>query len=364
MKEFEEYLVLNAYFADPMIKQAGFSPTDIAEGVKSFVSQHIDQNDKMGSLINFLAPAGISMLFSHFKFDKLGLLFGFLASAMHIDLTGMFTSLSSSLKSLVSASGTSTDSIKSAIQIVIDKFMPTPEKTAFDKSLEDEIRIVALAELRKEGIGGSLFTPGSAISYAVFTAVKSIAAKLFGWVFPLLFSACGFLVAGDAANALIGRPSAFTGTLRPDANKPSGSVSTSPSGSVAPASVPKGNLPNLKPNPSYSPETHSSTWGEHYPVNQGSVENMLLDFADDVYDDLKPFESQIKNSRAFKAVTESILDYNNLNDQVTFIPRGFKSKKQIVDLFLRDLNRYLELNPNLKKASTENRTFLKTNGVA
>jgi hypothetical protein len=352
---YQEYYELNEYLngRDSSIKTAELSPGGIADLVSAFVTQHIDPNDKTKSLINFIGPGMISALFTYMEMPKIGYLIAMATSVLHIDFTNLIGSLSSALKPLATDGGeTTTSSIRDVISRVMDKFMPT-QKSAYYEPVSDSIRLMKMAELGSFADGG-LLTDRTAAHYLLFTGVKKILTNLFGWIFPILFASCGFIALGDGINALLKRPSAFTRTLRQETGSPTSSDNPGPV-----AKQKSVGTSNLKPNSYYSEENHSSsdTWAENYPVNKSSIENMLLDFADDVYDGLKPFEPFIRNSRAFQRVVGSIVSYNNVGDHMTFIPRGFKSKKQIVDLFLRDLSIYLDENPQLKTASATKQLF-------
>jgi hypothetical protein len=142
------------------------------------------------------------------------------------------------------------------------------------------------------------------------------------------------MVAGDVANLAMGRPSALSGNIaeqeaQKDKSKPSAAV------------VPEPSQTKFPHNPSYSPEEYnissSTVWIEHIPNNLSSINNMLLDFAKEVYNNVSGNEQVFLNTPAFQVVARNIAWYNHQagpDSPMVFIPYEFKNKKDIVNLFI------------------------------
>lgn len=64
---------------------------------------------------------------------------------------------------------------------------------------------------------------------------------------------------------------------------------------------------------------------------------MLINFAKEVY--LNVSESDIRNSSAFNTLKNKITFYNQASegDNLVFIPKYFRSKKDVVDSFIDDV---------------------------
>src|SRR5258708_4280793 len=89
---------------DQFIKQAqdGSTVSILTDKIKEMVNNHIDPNDKVGSLINFLGPGVIWITLKAFNFNKIGFLIGLAINVFHIDLNGIIKSIWSQLKPAIS----------------------------------------------------------------------------------------------------------------------------------------------------------------------------------------------------------------------------------------------------------------------
>lgn len=304
----------------------------LGDVVKQYFGSHFDPNDKEGSVVNMLAPAAISTLFRAFGFGKLGMLFGVAASALHLDVASMVRSIYDRIKESISRGHVTPSELDNAVSGAVQEHtveMPPQEtegigqqadqtqafdKRNFDKELRDA-RIVRLSleqyesqmmQLTKEAAPSRGWFSGAASR----RATGSLIGRIIGWVFKMILMSAGFMVAGDVANKLLGRPNALDHTYQ------AGQPSSGGGGSSAPTSS-------------------SNPWIEHVTNSPDSIETMLLGFAKEVYPNLVGKEDAIKQSPAFQGIKEQIVWYNRHSpgDNFIYIPMMFSDKKSLVDRF-------------------------------
>ncbi len=292
----------------------------LADMVKNYFSAHWDPNNRADSVLNMLAPTAISAIFRGLGFGKLGLLFGVVASTLHIDVAGMVHKIYDAIRGkLEQGQPIAPSELDSAVSNAVQSDMPVAsdqfsamDKRNFDKELRDA-RLVRLAleqhevqmfQLTKEGQRSrGLFS-----SPARRSAAGSLIGRIIGWVFKIILMSAGFMVAGDVANKMLGRPNALDQTWH--AGQPS-ETTTQPG----------------KPPP--------TLWVEHITNDPGSIENMLVGFAKDVYPNLAGKEDAIKKSPTFQAIKEHIAWYNHTSagEPEVYIPSNYTDKKSLVDRF-------------------------------
>lgn len=298
----------------------GSALSGLADMVKNYFSAHWDPNNRADSVLNMLAPTAISAIFRGLGFGKLGLLFGLVASTLHIDVGGMIHKIYDAVKEKLEqgqpiAPSELDNAVSSAVQgdmPATSDQLPAMDKRNFDKELRDA-RLVRLSleqyetqmfQLTKEGQRSSSWfsSPGRR------TAAGSLIGRIIGWVFKIILMSAGFMVAGDVAAKMLGRPSALDQTWH--AGQPSGTATQ----------------------PSMPPKT---LWVEHVTNDPGSIENMLVGFAKDVYPNLAGKEDAIKKSPTFQAIKEHIAWYNHTSagEPEVYIPSNYPDKKSLVDRF-------------------------------
>lgn len=301
----------------------GSALSGLGDMVKNYFSAHWDPNDRVDSVLNMLAPTAISAIFRGLGFGKLGLLFGLVASTLHIDVAGMIHNIYNSIRGkLEQGQPIAPSELDSAVSSAVQGGMPSEadqspamDKRNFDKELRDA-RLVRLAleqyetqmfQLTKEGQSrrGLFSSPGRQ------AAAGSLIGRIIGWVFKIILMSAGFMVAGDAAAKMLGRPNALDQTWH--AGQPSEITTTTTQPSKPPATL----------------------WVEHVTNDPGSIENMLVGFAKDVYPNLAGKEDAIKKSPTFQAIKEHIAWYNHTSagEPEVYIPSNYTDKKSLVDRF-------------------------------
>ena len=73
--------------------------------------------------------------------------------------------------------------------------------------------------------------------------------------------------------------------------------------------------------------------------NDANIENIVIQFAKDVYSGLDGKENAIRSTPGFQMIVHKISWYNsdNKGSALTFIPPNWSSKKQLVDYFIDDV---------------------------
>jgi len=294
--------------------------------VKEYFGAHFDPNDKEGSVINMLAPAAISSLFRAFGFGKLGLLFGVAASALHLDVASMIRSIYERLKVSIGKGQVTPSEVDGAVNEAIQEHTTSPQENdqspAFDKrNFDKEIRDARIVRLALEQYETQLFqlTKEGAPARGWFSSAKrsatgNLIGRIIGWVFKLILMSAGFMVAGDIANKLLGRPNALDHTYQ-----------------AAPSSE----------NSITSHPASSNVWIEHVTNDPNSIENMLLGFTRDIYPNLVGKEDAIKKSPTFQAIKDQIVWYNHTaaGEPEVYIPAIYTDKKSLVDRYINEVTK-------------------------
>lgn len=299
--------------------------SDIISRVEQYVSNHIDPNDRFGSLVNILGPGAIALTFKAMGMGWIGSLIAFAMQAFHINIGGIVESIWDALKSELSAGrNVSSAQVDSAVQNAVQQHAGT-DKT----SSNIEIRMLKLALVEYDH---NLFAlnkePSFKISRAAPTkaATTSFLGSLLSVVFKIALASAGFMVAGDVVNKFLHRPNALDNTLQQ--GHP-----------VAQAPTSRSKQKIFPINPSYQEAPHSGTWAVPIVNEPSNIENMLVQFAKDVYSGLDGHESAITSSPTFQKIKSDIAWYNHASagDKVVIIPNKFSSKKDLVDYFIDEV---------------------------
>lgn len=343
-------MIVETLLSDPGLSktaQAQNILSDIAGKVSHYFENHIRPDDKAGSLLDLFAPGLVWV-----TLRAIGLPWWFttlLSLAMdvfHIDVRKIMSSIYSKLKSLLSGnkevSSSQIDSIVSssvqenaspATQEEADQVEQMISKSYSVRLREAKLLKLAMIEYHKMKSEGqakskffSLFSNRKAGTVSSLTSVLS-------WIIKIALASAGLLVAGDVVNKFLGRPNALDNTIQK--GKPVEKQET-----VAPVVVSKQTKFPL--NPAYHEEnlnSAASPWIENVTNNKESIEEMLVNFAKEVYQGLDGHEADIKASPRFQSIADSIVWYNHTSagGPIVFIPKMFTSKKRLVDYFIDDV---------------------------
>jgi hypothetical protein len=312
---------------------------DVLNIIKGYFQAHIDKAHPVESVLKMLEPGLLWVTMQGIGLGKWGFLLGLLTDYLHIDILGMLKSVFEGVKdSVTSGQKMSSEQVDSIAQNAAAQQAAGDESGADDykvyTSLEllDEARFIRLALIEYEHQKMRLLKEGSDVNHLFGFANKrakgrSLLSIIIGFIFKMALASAGLMVAGDAIHAFMGEPSALTG------NYQEGQTPTTTNEPAAPA----GPVSKQTKFPSKGDSPLPPTW----PIvnNQSNIENMVIQFAKDVYQGLDGKEQDIRNTAGFKAVVQEIAWYNihNPGTTVTMIPGGFGTKKHLVDYFIDDV---------------------------
>jgi hypothetical protein len=339
VSNYVDFLVVETLLCDTDLSKFAQSPppsimSEILGKIKSYVNNNVDPNDKAGSVLNMLAPGLITGILGAMGLGKIAWLAGLLARMFHLDLAGIFRSIWNGLKGELSGGKpTTSDKVHNIVTSAIqENTAPAEEQTA---TSTENIAPTIARQLRRAQIfkvaldnyekNGKLFA---------FAAKPSISmlSQILSFLFRVIISSAGLMVAGDAMNHFLGRPNAIDNPIRD--GKPVGEGTA-----TAPDSSRQTRFPL---NPSYQDSvknSSSNTWAEDIPNNTDSINQMLQNFAKDVYQGLDGHEADIQSSPHFQSLVHTIAWYNHaaVGENLVAIPRAFTTKKQLVDQFIDDV---------------------------
>jgi len=315
--------------------------TSFFNSVKGYFQNQINPENKIGSLLDLLAPGSLVMTVSRLGFPKLGIFLGIIVSAMGIDLTAIYSSIFNKFKNLIQNNNVTEDNVQTIITSTIDS-----QDTEISENELKNLQSLPLSVISYDD--AKLFHKISSLSDVILIkkfAKSNIKKKTLGilgtilyYFFTAALAAVGVNVAGQAVRKMVGKPNAFDGTLK----DPTKMVENT-------GSQPKQDITQIKSkqslftiNPNYTDtkyNTSANAWIENYPNTTSGISNMLIDFAKDVYKGLDNLDSKIKSNPSFNTVLNYIEDYNidSTGDNSVFIPKKYKSKKEVVDQFIDDI---------------------------
>jgi hypothetical protein len=335
---FQESLIIETLIIEPnLIKNAqevGSHVSSLIEGVKNYASAHIDENDKLGSALNILGPGILFAL----GFRWLSLIFGIATQVFHVDIGSIFAKAVSAIKDMISSNGqVSSSQVDSTVKAATDAEFGTSSssmESGASLSLKDAklYKLALISFISQNDVSNDFSIVRTADIIPAFLKGKasSVIGIILSWIFKVVLASAGFMIAGDIINHLIGRPNVFDGTLQGGHEVPKTEEEQS-SSNAAPKI-------NLKVSPSYDEESYniSDIWIE--PISPNHIGDEIVDWAKQIYPDLANEESEIRSSIGFNKVVSMIQKYNvNKNEDMTYIPKVFSSKKNIVDLFVPEV---------------------------
>ena len=348
-------LLVETVLADPKLyKKAGFV-TDILTRVKDYFESKVDKEHPVSSVLNMLAPGALWLVFKGLGIGNWGLLIGLLMNVFHVDAKGILESLYDKVKGMISGGGkVSEQQIDEAVASTAQEHMKPADPSEVQKgyqtlqsapqvqqandgkvysSLEllHDAKLIRLALIQYDSQNMRLTK--SALDFKEFTNMfsdtkskgTSLLSTIFGWIIKIALVSAGLMVAGDLIRKLFGmdddpsKPSEGGGGKSTPVPEESGPVATQ---TKFPA---KGNGPVPRSLPLIN--------------NDANIENIVIQFAKDVYSGLDGKENAIRSTPGFQMIVHKISWYNSdhKGSALTFIPPNWSSKKQLVDYFIDDV---------------------------
>lgn len=304
--------------------------TSLIDSVKNYVGGHIRPDDKVGSVLDILAPGAISVMFSSLGLGWLGVLLGMAMRVFNVDVKGIISTIYGKVKSaLTSGQPLNSSQVDNMVFASVQQHAGT-EDAQVKSSLRDA-KLIKLAMISYDAeLNG--FKSEAAPRYGSRGKVVGILGMVLGWIFKVSLASAGLMVAGDVVNKVLNRPNALDGTLQK--GKP-----VEQSEQSVPTVVSKQTKFPLKAGYTDTKYNSGTSWIEKVNNSQSGIENMIISFVKEVYDGLDGLDNVIKSSPLFKATVDNIAWYNHTaaGDPVVFIPKFFTSKKQLVDHFIDDI---------------------------
>lgn len=346
-------LAIEAMLSTPVLKkraQESGLVSSLTSSVKDYVMAHIDKENPAASVLAILTPSILSAL----GLPVLGFLVLLAKTIFKVDLAAIFSAIGSAISSKISGGSKTNsgeiDSIVSSAVMANSGAEPTEEDIANIDKLqpkqsftlaEAKLFSYALQDFAKKNpnfnfenpsmtatAAGSLF--GSRLATFIGGKNKFLKLLIFvlGWIVKVTVGAAGFMIAEDAVNKLLGRENAFDGGH-------AGKAET-----VGTSNLPEHSSQQVyKVNPGYTAENLNNQYNRWIvQVAPDSIGNAIVSWATDVYPGLKGKESLITSTNGFKEVVDLIKEYNAGNVAgMTFIPRNFTSRKDLVDKFMDEV---------------------------
>ena len=317
-----DILIIRSLFSDEdrFHKKAGVVE-DFLLTAKSYCSDKIDKDNPVASAINLLSPGVITVAFSLMGFGKIGILLGFLTTALDIDVAKLIEPLCASVKSMIgSGQPISSGQVSAAAASAAAQYAPT-QKTVSFQELTQGARMLKLSAIEFEH--NTLRLTKEPMQKLAGTMVKellvvNIVSKMFGLIISVILWSAGLLVVGDVVRHFLGEPLSRT------------QATQAAQETAGPAT--KQTKFKLKSDMPLSGSVHM----QNSPQN---IDNMIVQYAKDVYDGLDGKEDAIRNTTGFQQVKHAIVWYNqnNTGDAEIFLPAIFSSKKRMVDNFIDEV---------------------------
>jgi len=325
---------------DDIVKTAQLSQmfnfNSIGDWITGYVKEHYNENDKVGSLVNFVMPGIVASLIG----GPFGWLAAFLMDMFDVDTMGALRTIYKKFEELLSTSnGVSAQQIDQVVNSSVDGHSGA-DSSATQKAAEANQYSILKAKPYSKKIRQAKLLKLDLIEYAngkpiisnagtfsfITTEVagKNILKSILSFIFKVIFKSVAVMVAADVANKALDRPSGLTpGSLQRQREE---------RGADSPSSMQN----KFQKNPSYSNDQLNSV---HITNNKENIEQMVIDAAKEVYQGLEDQDSNIKSCNNFNVLVENIVWYNrkSAGDPVVFIPPEFNSKKKMADTFIAQL---------------------------
>lgn len=306
---YDQLVAVGTCVDSKLIKNAQDNPIyGLGSAIKNYFSNHIDPENPVKTVVNFLAPGIIRGLLP----GPLRWIVGLALSTFGVDFDGLIRSVWDNLKGSVgNDQKTSPSSVDTAVDSALSKLETTAQE--YDLHQINKLAILGIGRNRSQD--------------------KNMLGKILKWLFKTILSSAGLMVGGDMINKMVGRPNAFDNTIQ------NGKPVDTPSNNTPSIPATKSTQTKFKVKPGYSDVRQPQPWTLDIVNSESNISNALIDFSKQVYDGLDGLESKIKASPAFETVKDAIVWSNRSSqgDNLVFIPKVFTSKKQLVDFFIDDV---------------------------
>lgn len=343
-------LIVETLLSEKSIKKHadGGMLSSLVDYVKSYIDQNIDDKNKTTSILSMFAPGILWKILDGMGFKWIKWIITIGASIFRVDIKRALDEISKvilgDIESNKQISMSDIESkVKSAVQNNAQGASSELLSTKSNFTLRDA-RMLKLAFIQYQNDISLIKTAGPAgkLTGAVTEAVATKQGKYLGaltkiitFLISTILTSFGLMGAGSAIRKMTGMSSEFDKTLKQEISSPAPKT----------ISVPRSTQKKFKLNPNRDTDQYnvSSTWiikGVY--VTDSTIKDLLVDFANETYQGLEKFESEIRSSPQFNIVAEAILEHNtnNLGTNTLLIPKMFHSKQEIVDTFIDDVAKH------------------------
>lgn len=345
-------LIIETFLAnETLVKNADGVLSDLPAKIEEYVRSKMKPGHEIESVLSMLVP-GALFLFLKSSNPILAFLLSAAAGTFQTEIEGIIETIFNAVKPDI-VQGKKVDPAKidrAVATATAEQAAPTPAPTPtstpakedddglnIESSFKSQLKFarkLKLALIAYNNDNSAFQFSKYAIPAGVTSAgTKTFLGRIIGWLFKTILLSAGFLLIGDLINdKVLDRPNSLNGGLQKGVRQESGPASTKPAAIVSTQT-------KFKPNPALHDETHADTWGVSVQATPAAIEEMLINFAKEVYLGLNGLENIIRSSPAFQIVKNRIVNNNKSNEgyNVTAIPGYLASKKQIVDTFIDDV---------------------------
>lgn len=347
-------LIAEAILTDPRLykkAQSGIVSSliqKIVGEVHDKVKEVKDSDHKASLVLGFMVPGMLAA--SGFP------VLGFLAKTAQVmfgfDFSKIFSEIGSTIKDLISGGKQTTsqavDNVVSAA--FTNNIPPDPTEETIGKTLgitaklslrDAQLFKIAMADYVAKNPDVNLMDPEVNVKFAagLFSSalatfisskgkITKILISILGWMIKAILASAGFMVMGDVINKVVGNTNS--------------SMDGQPSNSNVPTSAPISTGPaqtKFKVSPSYTEEANNGPMARWILQSDVSgIDSILINWADEIYPEARGQEPAMRSAATFNAVVNAIKAYNKGSPpNMTFIPRQWKSRKQVVDQFMNEV---------------------------
>ena len=321
-----DVLLVHSFLDVPITKNAdGEFSSLIMNSIKNMVK--LDPNDPVKDLGNAMAPSAIMGIFKSLDIPNWGYLVALILYVFKIDIIGALRSIYNTLMPIIqSGAMISEKQVKSAVSQSLSLIQPPTadvENKVVDQ-LKSQSHSFHKMQLMKLAIADKKIIRKNAGFF--LESILPVIASVLEWIFIAILTSAGIYLGGKAIKHFFGGTT--TSKETPVQTKfPQKASYTDHDFSTQDRSI------EYRTSPAPKEEEPSNS----RRIMSDAISKMLISFTNEIYDGLN--EGQIKQLPSFRALVSTLLDFNHasLKERMLFIPVAFKSKKQLVDYFIKDL---------------------------
>ena len=306
--------------------------------ILNYFNSHIDPENKTSSVLSMLVPGAIFSLLVGSS-PIIATVLSFAAAYYHMDIKKILDPVFNSVKSDITKG-------KPITPGHIDQYVDSAISTVSSGGAEEEFAVEA-SDIRKFKLALIAYANDNSefqfSKYALKSRIPTqgvtrlIIRKLISWPIKVILFSAGFLVLADVAKKYMGKPNALDGTQQK--GKPVSTRSRDEGANRNPIIIPQ--QTKFKLNPNYNNKYYDVNWKfEGLQASRPVIEELLVNFAKEVYLGLDGLENIIRSTGGFRRAVDNIekANENNMGYNLIIMPTDiYSNKKQIVDTFIDDV---------------------------